>query len=185
MLKYSEAHERTMRPPAAAQANREPVATHQGDCADQERWARVRKQLRTIVGDDIFSSWFASMDLMGVDGDTVRFSVPTRFLKSWIQAHYVDRILACWQTEQCSTRRVELVVRSPVRASAAKGKPEQPVEVMPELRKEPVARIVATPVASAHEALGGSPLDPRLTFDTFAVGRSNTLAHAAAKQVAQ
>ena len=38
--------------------------------------------------------------------------------------------------------------------------------------------------ASVHEALGGSPLDPRLTFDSFVVGRSNTLAHAAAKQVA-
>jgi chromosomal replication initiator protein len=36
-----------------------------------------------------------------------------------------------------------------------------------------------------HDALGGSPLDPRLTFDSFVVGRSNTLAHAAAKQVAQ
>ena len=49
----------------------------------------------------------------------------------------------------------------------------------------------ATPAApmsvgdpGVHEALGGSPLDPRLTFDSFVVGRSNTLAHAAAKQVA-
>jgi chromosomal replication initiator protein len=32
--------------------------------------------------------------------------------------------------------------------------------------------------------LGGSPLDMRLTFDSFVIGRSNTLAHAAAKQVA-
>src|SRR4029077_17287411 len=31
---------------------------------------------------------------------------------------------------------------------------------------------------------GGSPLDPRLTFETFVVGRSNTLAHAACQQVA-
>ena len=31
---------------------------------------------------------------------------------------------------------------------------------------------------------GGSPLDPRLTFDSFVIGSSNTLAHAAAKQVA-
>ena len=38
--------------------------------------------------------------------------------------------------------------------------------------------------ASVHEALGGSPLDARLSFDTFVVGRSNTLAQAAAKQVA-
>jgi chromosomal replication initiation ATPase DnaA len=41
------------------------------------------------------------------------------------------------------------------------------------------------PVSAMHDALGGSPLDPRLTFDSFVVGRSNTLAHAAAKQVAQ
>src|SRR5947208_4538705 len=40
------------------------------------------------------------------------------------------------------------------------------------------------PISAVHEALGGSPLDPRLSFETFVVGRSNTLAHAAAKQVA-
>ncbi len=45
-------------------------------------------------------------------------------------------------------------------------------------------RAVATPLSAVHDALGGSPLDARLTFETFAVGRSNTLAHAAAKQVA-
>ena len=45
-------------------------------------------------------------------------------------------------------------------------------------------RAAQLPAQAAHEALGGSPLDPRLTFDTFVVGRSNTLAHAAAKQVA-
>ena len=37
---------------------------------------------------------------------------------------------------------------------------------------------------SLNAALSGSPLDPRLTFETFIVGRSNTLAHAAAKQIA-
>ena len=37
---------------------------------------------------------------------------------------------------------------------------------------------------TVHEALGGSPLDQRLTFETFIVGRSNTLAHAAARQIA-
>ena len=41
------------------------------------------------------------------------------------------------------------------------------------------------PVSASHDALGGSPLDPRLTFGSFVVGRSNTLAHAAARQVAE
>jgi len=151
---------------------------------DQERWRRVKDQLRSELGEDVFGSWFGRMELEAVEKGLVRLSVPTRFLKSWIQAHYIDRILFCWQAEQFSVRRVELVVRSPVRASIAKSKPEQPVEPLPEHRKEPVGRAVVAPVATAHEALGGSPLDPRLTFDTFVVGRSNTLAHAAAKQVA-
>jgi chromosomal replication initiator protein len=157
------------------------------DAADQECWARVRKQLRATVGEDIFLSWFASMDFAGVDGDAVRLSVPTRFLKSWILAHYVDRLLACWQAEQDSIQRIELIVRSGLRAASAKPRLDPPVEPAREARdpaKDVAVRTAVTPIASAHEALGGSPLDPRLTFETFAVGRSNTLAHAAAKQVA-
>jgi chromosomal replication initiator protein len=42
----------------------------------------------------------------------------------------------------------------------------------------------AAPGNSPSELLGGSPLDPRLNFDSFVVGRSNSLAHAAAMQVA-
>ena len=50
----------------------------------------------------------------------------------------------------------------------------------PELRATAIA-----PVSASHDALGGSPLDPRLTFGSFVIGRSNTLAHAAARQVAE
>lgn len=39
--------------------------------------------------------------------------------------------------------------------------------------------------ALSHDTLGGSPLDPRLTFASFVLGRANTLAHAAARQVAE
>ena len=54
---------------------------------DQEHWPRVKERLRAEVGDDVYSSWFARMELDGFDGDTVKHSVPTRFLKSWIQSH--------------------------------------------------------------------------------------------------
>src|SRR6201999_908130 len=45
-------------------------------------------------------------------------------------------------------------------------------------------RAAYAPVSTGHDALGGSPLDLRLTFESFVIGRSNTLAYAAAKQVA-
>ena len=86
--------------------------------ADQEGWSRVKGRLRAEVGDDVYSSWFARMDLEAIEEGTVRLSVPTRFLKSWIQSHYAERVLACWQAEQAQVGRVELIVRSAVLRSA-------------------------------------------------------------------
>jgi len=156
---------------------------------DHERWSRVKGRLRAEVGDDIFSSWFTRMELDGIEDGTARLSVPTRFLKSWIQNHYAERVLACWQAEDHDVRRVDLAVRTAViRTNTAPPKPAEPAEQPHGLREEANgfshARPVVAPIASAHEALGGSPLDPRLTFDSFVVGRSNTLAQAAARQVA-
>ncbi len=154
----------------------------------QEQWARVKGRLKAEVGDDIFSSWFARMDLEAVENDTVRLSVPTRFLKSWVQSHYGDRVLSCWQAEENSVQRIELTVRSAVlRSNAMRPKAdarETAREARPMKLDGEEFRSPAAPVASAHDALGGSPLDQRFTFETFVVGRSNTLAHAAARQVA-
>ena len=155
---------------------------------EQESWTRVKERLRAEVGEDVYSSWFARMELDGSDGDTVKLSVPTRFLKSWIQSHYAERVLACWQSEQPSFSRIELTVRSAViRTLPPKNKPDTvpPREVREIKTNGADHRPMVGPTSGVHEALGGSPLDPRLTFETFLVGRSNTLAHAAAKQVAQ
>ncbi len=156
---------------------------------DQESWSRVKGRLRAEVGDDIYSSWFARMDLEGMDDATVRLSVPTRFLKSWIQSHYSERVLACWQAEQTTVGRIELSVRSgvlrPLPAKPAAAQPAAPQRNGHDVRLNgSETRTLGGPLSTAHEALGGSPLDPRLTFETFVLGRSNTLAHAAAKQVA-
>jgi chromosomal replication initiator protein len=158
--------------------------------ADQENWSRVKERLRAEVGDDVYSSWFARMDLEAIEDGTVRLSVPTRFLKSWIQSHYAERVLACWQAQETKVGRIELIVRSAVlRSAVAKPKPElepagNAAGRFPTGNGPGNGRPMLAGDPSVHEALGGSPLDARLTFESFVVGRSNTLAHAAAKQVA-
>ncbi|ABD04713.1 chromosomal replication initiator protein DnaA [Rhodopseudomonas palustris HaA2] len=153
---------------------------------EHDRWSRVKGRLRSSVGEDVYSSWFARMDLEAVQPESVHLSVPTRFLKSWIQTHYSDKVLTCWQAELPEVCRIDLTVRSPMRAAVAK-EAAAPVEHRrAEHRPATETRSHATvPASSNHDALGGSPLDPRLTFASFVVGRSNTLAHAAAKQVAE
>jgi chromosomal replication initiator protein len=156
---------------------------------DQEHWLRAKERLRADVGDEIFTSWFARMDLERLQGGTAHMSVPTRFLKSWIQSHYTDRVLACWQAECPDIHKIEVGARSAVLRTAP---PKTKAPDAAELPRDPHARrldidglrAAYAPVSHGHDALGGSPLDVRLTFETFVVGRSNALAHAAAKQVA-
>jgi chromosomal replication initiator protein len=155
---------------------------------DQDRWQRIKDRLRFELGEDVFSSWFGRMEFESVEEGAVRFSVPTRFLRKWIQSHYADRVLAQWQVEEPAIGRLELSVRSATMRLPA---PKPKLAVSPALAREAFKPIsghaeprVTVPFAPAQDAFGGSPLDARLTFETFIVGRSNTLAHAAAKQIA-
>ena len=152
---------------------------------DRERWQRVKDQLRKQLGEDVFTSWFGRMELDAADSGTVRLSVPTRFLRTWIQAHYSEHVLARWQAEDSTITRLELSVRSAaIRPPVVKPKPAEPTMTRDLHEMNGAEPRTSVPFMSVHEALGGSPLDPRLTFENFIVGRSNTLAHAAAKQVA-
>src|SRR6266853_3415697 len=156
---------------------------------EQDRWSRVKGRLRSSVGEDVYTSWFARMDLESVQQESVHLSVPTRFLKSWIQAHYAERVLTCWQAEMPQVHRIDLTVRTAMRCVPPAKETVAPLDQRrteradgrpTELRATAIA-----PVSASHDALGGSPLDPRLTFGSFVIGRSNTLAHAAARQVAE
>src|SRR4030095_13411306 len=116
-------------PPAGAARSAETDERRPVSMPDQERWLRVKQRLQTQVGEEVFKSWFVAMEHDGIDGETVRLSVPTRFLKSWVQSHYAEKLLACWQAEHAPVRRIELVVRSAVlRNTAAKAKVSEPIE---------------------------------------------------------
>jgi chromosomal replication initiator protein len=151
-------------------------------------WERLVRRLRAEVGEDAFLSWFARMQMESAASEVVRVSVPTRFLRNWIHAHYADRLLALWRDERPEAKKIDLVVRSAI-AGSANGEPK-PTGVVsaPALAaaRQAVARAAQSAAGQRGDSSGGgSSLDPRLTFATFLVGRSNALAHAAARQVVE
>jgi len=150
-------------------------------------WERLLRRLRAEVGDDAYMSWFARMQMESAAAEAVRISVPTRFLRNWIQAHYAERLLALWRDERPEAKKFELVVRSAI-AGSASGEPK-PAGVVstPALAaaRQAVARAAQSTATPRGDGHGGSPLDPRLNFASFLVGRSNALAHAAARQVVE
>ncbi len=136
-------------------------------------WDRVRRRLRAELGEDVFSSWFARVDLEGLSAGVVRLSVPTVFLKGWIKSHYGDRLLALWREEDESVRRIDVMRRTALRVVAE----EPPSPMVGKPAPAPVGEVVG-------DRFAGSPLDPRLTFATFCEGRSNDVACRAARAVA-
>ena len=162
-----------------------------------QSWRRCSERLRAELGDDIFNSWFGRIELEAIAGGQARLSVPTRFLKSWIDTHYLGPITAALAAEFGALARILVVVRSSVRpdsqpsgaAICALPAASRPTPVAPcsDVRASPGSRRGTTQLAPAGgaDALVGSPLDRRLTFSTFQVGRSNQLAFTAAKRLAE
>jgi chromosomal replication initiator protein len=170
---------------------------------DQKRWERVRQRLRAELGDPVYNSWFTRLELDRIDGATLHLTVPTKFLKSWVQSHYATRIKARVAKEFEQAERIAIDVRS----SARKTKPreaagerdgEAPTPLAIErpptalasgaefAELSPSARRAVRPAPRTEsDAFMGSPLDRRLSFSSFLVGPSNQLAYAAACRVAE
>jgi chromosomal replication initiator protein len=188
------------------------VATFDVATSGDDAWSRICRRLRAELGDDVYSSWFGRLELDGIAGPDAYLSVPTKFLKSWIQAHYLDKIVSMVVAEFPEVRRVTLHLRAAPRPPLPRAEIEGQRLATPEWRigasrTEPLrcsvpraesyagSKAVRPKSATegkaetitewaADDLVAGSPLDRRMSFSSFIVGRSNQLAHAAALQVA-
>ena len=161
-----------------------------------ERAPRIRAKLKATLGDDVYSSWFGSLEFDGMDSAAIQVSVPVKFLRNWIMSHYVEDLLACCSSEFPKIERVDVVLRqpAPVQPRAVTVGPQRQAERTPQAAPQAAERrLVAGPAPAAPSSIGrnavngfeGSPLDARCTFETFIVGPSNRMAHAAAIQAAE
>nr|WP_292829991.1 chromosomal replication initiator protein DnaA [Mesorhizobium sp.] len=169
--------------------------------ADQ-KFERIKAQLKAKLGSEVYSSWFGRMKLAEASKGIVRLSVPTAFLRSWINGHYLDLITELWKQEEADILKVEVIVRTAMR------QPRTPdTDVAPARKavrqtqtalssgtlsgKAERAPMPRSPAAlggiegEARQSVLGSPLDPRYTFASFVEGPSNRVAFAAARAVAE
>lgn len=181
-----------------AQLLEEPRSTGLPMNSLDDAWKRCCSRLRAELGEDVFTSWFGRLELEAATEGRARFTVPTRFLKSWIESHYLDRILAALNAEIGGISDLTVGVRSSTRPPIGGG---AATPILDSAREPRQAEYRAAPLqenasgsrsanrhddaAPVHDSLAGSPLDRRLTFATFLVGRSNQLAYAAARRVTE
>jgi chromosomal replication initiator protein len=149
----------------------------------QDAWQRIRAKLRTEFGDATFDSWLKPLGVLRAEGSKVLITVPTRFMCDWVKTHYLGRIIDYWRQETGAAIDVELVVsvQAPTTPGPAAAAP--PPSVRPNGRPARADGQGEDPDGTAADTYS-APLDPRFTFDSFVVGKSNELAHAAARRVA-
>ena len=173
-----------LRPPEPRSDESAPRDAGEGSEALPAIWERVLRRLRAELGEDVYASWFRCLELVERNGATLVLSVPTKFLRNWIQQHYAERILAQIGREIADVERLQIVLRlaggrNP-RAAEAEAAParagQAPSAGLIEARR-------ADELPADGETQMGSPLDKRLVLSAFQVGRSNIMAHAAAMQI--
>ncbi|HFC04969.1 MAG TPA: chromosomal replication initiator protein DnaA, partial [Rhizobiales bacterium] len=150
----------------------------------KEKWQLIARKLQAELGEDLFSSWFARMEVEQlVDGRLV-VSVPTRFLRNWVDSHYSSALNRVCQSELGVLESVSVVVRTRGLPTRQSHMPQS----LPEAGQPANSNSADATAGQSANVLSftgrGSPIDKTLSFETFMPGKSNALAHAAAMRVA-
>ncbi|WP_345114439.1 chromosomal replication initiator protein DnaA [Bartonella jaculi] len=150
-------------------------------------FARVMAQLKAQVGIEAYTSWFGRLKLAEYSRNLVKLSVPTAFLRSWINNHYGSLLTNLWKQENSAVLRVEVIVRGMKRVSKNVVCRTSTAPVV--LEEQTVSSFVESctehSVKGVEAGVFGSPLDSRYTFENFVEGASNRVALAAARSIAE
>ena len=159
------------------------------------QWQRVCARLRSEFGDAAYNSWLRPLSFERIDSGLAHLQAPTRFMRDWVLSHYGERIRIFWQAEDSTVRDINISVQAitgRVAASAhgGTGVGDQVTAKAtvdgggPFDDRTAASHAIPRPSASPRTMSMGSSLDSRYQFDSFVVGKSNELAYAAARRVA-
>ena len=143
------------------------------EAALAELWRDALAEAEQTIGRDHVEQWLRGTELAAIEAGVATVVAPTRFLANWIERHYAAGLLGCLRRHMPRLSRLRVTHTAEAAPAPAPA---------PETRTAPAPSAAADPAGA--EALSAS-LDPRFTFDSFVVGKSNELAHAAARRVAE
>ncbi|MFL6414766.1 MAG: chromosomal replication initiator protein DnaA [Bryobacteraceae bacterium] len=135
-------------------------------------WDRLKERLGQKLTPGAYTNWISRTKLTSFSEGHLTVSVPDETTQQWIEQEYTGNIWSAVQDLQLPVKQISYQVEHVPVAAVAGTVPTDHRFVGPlvpsELRFEKTA----------------SWLNPRLTFESYVVGSSNQLAHAAAQAVA-
>lgn len=149
-------------------------------------WQECLSQLQEELTSTEFNLWIRPLQVE-IDGDKFCIYAPNRFVLDWVKNKYLSTIsLLLSPLLNVESPKLQIEVGSPSQASTNK----KPKAVSPEpssvATKSALSAIVPKePSKKIDEIVYRSGINPKHTFVSFVEGKSNQLANAAAKQVAE
>jgi chromosomal replication initiator protein len=143
--------------------------------AEISSWSACLRQLEAEIPEQLFNVWVRPLQAIE-DGDVIRLLAPNRFVVDWVRQNLLERI-----GELLRGRRngggtePQVVLEVGTRPSGVTQEPVAPAAA--------ARGAAATRVARADPIIGAR-VNPDFTFESFVEGKSNQLAKAAARQVA-
>lgn len=146
------------------------------------QWSVVLDYLRADLDENTYKSWIKPLALINVDGGRAIMAAPTRFMCNWLMSNFSDRIIGAWSKVNAKVHDIEIVVLPGFKGA---DQDEASKDLTNNSAKTRTMPAPTEQIKVIGEADFGAPLDPRFTFDSFVVGKSNELAYAAARRVAE
>ncbi|MSU20954.1 MAG: chromosomal replication initiator protein DnaA [Pedosphaera sp.] len=134
-------------------------------------WAMAQEQLRTMLNSDIYNLWFAPIQALTSDANSISLKVANDFCELWLKDNYLGLIQDVLMHASGQQLKVSFQVGAHL-----------PTNEGPELKIEKAKEVEEIDRNNGNRDV---LFNPKNTFDTFVVGNNNNFAHAAALAVAQ
>ena len=83
----------------------------------EDAWENVLEVMRKHLGEAVVSSWFSKLRLKGIEGSTLTYHAPTKFIAEWVETHYRLKLIEAWRS--VGHPLDEIKIESPKRKLAA------------------------------------------------------------------
>ncbi|HHV78672.1 MAG TPA: chromosomal replication initiator protein DnaA [Firmicutes bacterium] len=150
----------------------------------EQLWDRALHYVQTQILKPSFDTWLKQSKPLALYGDTLVIGLQNDFAREWVQSHYSEQLREALKTTSRRSFNVKFVI-SPRSNDSPASQEDQEAPVLPELAATCQPCTQAAPQAAQPCDYHGQRLNPKYTFDTFVVGPSNRLAHAACLAVAE
>lgn len=140
---------------------------------NEQLWQAVLGNLELSISKPNFTTWFKNTSILDHWKGGLTVGVPNGFTKEWLQNKYHKNVIQAVRAIDPEIREIRYEI-----GGASK------IQTNP-IQKPQVTTPVYKSAAPETQNVGGGLLSPKYVFDTFIVGGTNELAHAAALAVAE